>query len=88
MDLKQAINLMLTVRSIPLVTSSGTQDPPAQSIQSKATIILSPRYSIVAPKDRQKEVENLEKVGEFHGAAESDGHHIILASKKQGCTHN
>ena len=37
------------------------------------------------PVDRNKEIENLKTVGEYHGHTETEGgHHIVLATKKPG----
>ena len=39
----------------------------------------------VRPVDRNKEIENLKTVGEYHGHTETEGgHHIVLATKQPG----
>jgi hypothetical protein len=38
----------------------------------------------VAPKDQRLEAEHLQKVGEFHGSGDADGHHVVLATKHDG----
>ena len=39
----------------------------------------------VSPVDRNREIENLKTVGEYHGHTETEGgHHVVLATKKSG----
>jgi hypothetical protein len=39
-----------------------------------------------APVDQRKEAENLHQIGEFHGSANSAGHHVIFATRHGGKT--
>jgi len=41
---------------------------------------------LTTPKDQREEGEHLHKVGEFHGSANTGGHHVILADKHTGKT--
>ena len=39
----------------------------------------------VMPVDRNREISNLQKVGEYHGHTETEGgHHVVLATQKFG----
>jgi len=39
-----------------------------------------------APVDQRKEAENLHQIGEFHGSANTAGHHVIFATRHAGKT--
>jgi len=39
-----------------------------------------------SPKDQRQEREHLDKVGEYHGHADTNGHHVVLATKHTGNT--
>jgi hypothetical protein len=39
-----------------------------------------------SPRDQRKESENLRKVEQYHGSADSFGHHVIFATKHTGNT--
>jgi len=41
---------------------------------------------VASPGDQRKEGENLHSVGQFHGSANTDGHHVIFATKHTGNT--
>jgi hypothetical protein len=41
---------------------------------------------VSSPGDQRKEAQNLNKVGEYHGSGDSNGHHVIFATKHTGNT--
>jgi len=41
---------------------------------------------VSSPGDQRKESQNLHQVGEYHGSADSGGHHVVFATKHTGNT--